>query len=265
MHRHDAVTNKGDLWILELDRNQTTRLTFDGNHNFAPIWSPDGTRVVYASARKGNTNDLYQKLANGAAGEDLLLESADSKHPDDWSRDGRYILYESSTGAGNSDLFVLPTFGDKKPIPFANTPFVERKGRFSPDGKWIAYTSNESGADQVYIQPFPPNGGKWQISTKGGFEPRWRSDGKELYYINSTVDPKILGVGIKWTSIPEPGPPQELVSLPVASYGVDDANQYVASADGQKFLTIRDIRDTNDVPGSGTIMVLINWLANLRQ
>ena len=166
MHRHDSATNKGDLWILELDRNQTTRFTFDGNHNFAPIWSPDGTRVVYASARKGNTDDLYQKLANGAAGEDLLLESPGSKHPDDWSKDGRYILYESSAGPTNSDLFVLPTFGDKQPIPFAKTPFNERKGRFSPDGKWIAYTSNESGADQVYIQPFPPNGGKWQISTK---------------------------------------------------------------------------------------------------
>jgi hypothetical protein len=114
----------------------------------------------------------------------------------------------------------------------------------------------------VYIQPFPPTGGKWQISTKGGFEPRWRSDGKELYYINSTVDPKIIGLGIKWTSIPEPGPPQEVVSLSVASYGVDDANQYVASGDGQKFLAIRDL---NDGPGSGTITVLINWLANLRQ
>src|SRR6185369_4635235 len=103
MHRHDAASNKGDLWILELDRNQTTRLTFDGNHNFAPIWSPDGSRVVYASTRKGNTSDLYLKQANGAAGEELLVESPDSKHPDDWSKDGRYILYESSTAARTSD------------------------------------------------------------------------------------------------------------------------------------------------------------------
>jgi Tol biopolymer transport system component len=263
VHRHDNSGGGGDLWIIEPDRNLTTRFTFGDSHYYGPIWSPDATKIVYSSAKTSHAADLYQKLSSGAASEELLLNTPNDKHAVDWSRDGKYILYESiNAETKTDDLWVLPTFGDKKPIPFLTSPFHERRGRFSPDGKWIAYTSNESGQDQIYIQPFPPNGGKWQVSTSGGFEPRWRADGKELYYINSRTEAKLMAVTVKWSSTPEFMPPQEVLVLGNAGYGVDDANQYVVSADGQKFLLVRDIAGPT---GGGSIEILFNWLAGLKK
>jgi WD40-like Beta Propeller Repeat len=262
VHRHDNTGGGGDLWIIEPDRNLTTRFTFGDSHYFGPIWSPDAAKIVYSSAKTSHPADLYQKLSTGAAREELLLSTPEDKHAVDWSRDGKYILYESVGAQTRTDLWVLPTFGDKKPIPFLNTPFIERKGRFSPDGKWIAYTSNESGQDQIYLQPFPPNGGKWQVSTSGGFEPRWRADGKELYYISSQTEAKVMAVAVKWSATPELAPAQEIMAIGNAGYGVDDANQYVVSPDGQKFLFVRDIAQTT---GGGSIDVLVNWLAGLKK
>jgi eukaryotic-like serine/threonine-protein kinase len=260
-HRHDNAKNGGDIWITELERGLTTRFTFDGSHNFGPIWSPDGSSIVYSSAKDGTAVNLYTKAASGAAKEELLLETSEAKQADDWSRDGKYIVYEVVSSQSGRDLWVLPLSGDRKPIPFLKTPFNERKGRFSPDGKWIAYTSNESGQDQIYIQPFPPNGGKWQISTNGGSEPRWRGDGKELYYVNAT-NSQLMAVAIKWSSIPEPDTPREIIPVQFGYLGVDAANQYVVTADGMKFIMQSSRQQlTGPVP----ITVLVNWLAALKK
>jgi Tol biopolymer transport system component len=164
-----------DVWILESTRSN--RFTFDPADDRITIWSPDGARVVFASKRKGRFG-LYQKSTSGTGGEDVLLESADPKFPNSWSLDGRSILYWSNQNSG--DLMVLPLAGDRKPFPFLSTPFNEEQGVFSPDGKWVAYASNESGRFEVYVRPLAGPGGQWRISPGGGNSPRWRADGKDL-------------------------------------------------------------------------------------
>ena len=259
-HRHDAKTGKGDIWIMELDRRLSTRFTFDNAHSLAPIWSADGSHITYVSAKDGSVADIYQKLASGAANEELLLKTTENKQTLDWSRDNRFILYQATGPQTGFDLWVLPLAGDRKPEPFLKTQFNESKGRFSPDGKWIAYTSDESGRDQVYIQPFPATGGKWQISTAGGLEPQWRGDGKELFYLSSqSQDAKLMAVPLKWTSVPEAGTPQELFSMPTGNLGVDNTNHYSVTADGQRFLVQDSTADGSQRPES--ITVLVNWLA----
>ena len=170
----------GDIWVFDLSRGTPTRFTFDPAIDDNPIWSPDGSRIVFASGRDGVVRNLYVKSSGGAGQDELLLKTDGSKFPTDWSRDGKYILYTELKSS--PDVWVLPLSGDKKPMPFLNTPFSENRARFSPDGRWIAYTSDESGVGQIYVQSFPPSGGKWQISATGGVEPHWRGDGRELFY-----------------------------------------------------------------------------------
>ena len=264
-HRHDDTTKGGNIWTIEPARDITTRFTFTDWHDTAPIWSPDASRVVFSSVRESNIADLYEKGAAGAGNDELLLTTSESKRPLDWSRDGRFILFQSGQRAGRPglDLWVLPTFGDRKPTPFLRTPFNERWARFSPDGTWIAYVSDESSREEVYIQPFPPSGGKWQISTTGGTEPRWRRDGGELFYISDTRagDGKMMAVPIKLTSKPETGAPEELFSVQRA-LGTDTANRYAVSDDGQRFLV--NSPQVNVTPEQ-QIVALINWTASLKQ
>src|SRR5436190_17529307 len=144
-----------------------TRFTFDTAIDLRPVWSPDGSRVVITSNRKG-VNNLYWKLSSGTGADELLLESDQGKAATGWSFDGRFLLFRSNDPQTGFDLWVLPVSGDKKPFPFLKTAFAEREGQFSSDGKWIAYQSNESGRAEIYVQPFPGPGGKFQISTNGG-------------------------------------------------------------------------------------------------
>src|SRR5262249_23266240 len=147
-----------------------------------PVWSPDGNRVVYASVSKGK-GDLYQKLATGSGNDELILKSDQDKIPSDWSSDGRFLIFRSMDPKTIQDLWILPLSGDRKPTPFLQTPFQEAIARFSPDGKWVTYQSNESGHTEIYVQPFPPTGGKWQVSVNGGTISNWRGDGKELFFM----------------------------------------------------------------------------------
>ncbi len=181
--RPEPQSGNPDIWLIELARGTLTRFTFVPSVNISPIWSPDGSRIVFSANRDGPMN-LYQRAASGAGNDEALLKSDDSKAPNDWSADGRFILYQNLDPKTNWDLWVLPLSGEQKPFPFLETDFDERQGRFSPDGKWIAYTSNASGEWQVYVQSFPASGGKWQVSTNGGAQPQWRRDGKELFYLS---------------------------------------------------------------------------------
>lgn len=135
--------------------------------------------------------DLYQKAANKSGSEEVLLQSTDNKRPNSWSPDGRFILYDSSLN--NGDLMLLPLTADRKPFPFLSTLFNEQQGAFSPNGKWVAYQSNESGRFEIYVRAFPGPGGEWQASTEGGLSPRWRADSKELYYLSP--DARLMAVG----------------------------------------------------------------------
>ena len=179
----DQSGRNRDIWLYDVARSLKTRLTFDPADELALIWSPDGSRVVFNSRRKGQL-DLYQKAADGSGTEDVLLEDNRQKYPVSWSADGKFILYVSTGGPTGNDLFVLPLSGDRKPIPFVNTQFGEAQGAFSPDGRWVAYGSNESGRNEVYVAPFPGPGGKRQVSTAGGAQPRWRRDGTEIFYFD---------------------------------------------------------------------------------
>jgi Tol biopolymer transport system component len=200
----DQKFRNNDVWIIDIQRGLKTRFTFDPAADNNPVWSPDGEKIVFSSTRKG-IGDLYIKSASGATSEEVLYESSERKLPTDWSPDGRFLAYHV---AGKSlDIWMMPmeTNGQrsgKSPFPFLATEFNEFQAVFSPDGHWIAYTSDESGQAEVYVRPFPGPGGKFQVSSEGGRNPVWRRDGKEMYYI-SLNDSKMMSAGIaeKGTSV----------------------------------------------------------------
>jgi len=245
-----AITRRplgsGDIWMQEGTR--TSRFTFDPADDRYSIWSPEGARVVFASARK-EAFDLYQKPANRSGSEEILLQSADDKRPNSWSPDGRFILYNSSQNDG--DLMVLPLTGGRKPFPFLSTPFNEQQGTFSPDGKWVAYQSNESGRNEIYVRPFPGPGGQGQVSTGGGISPRWRADGKELYYVAPDLKLMAAAVVAQGTTF-TPGPPEALFQTHIV--GSVNKQQYDVSRDG-RFLVNTDLESTSTEP----IHLLLNW------
>jgi len=175
-------TSRSDIWLYDLARGLKTRFTFNPAAERVAIWSPDGSRITFSSDRKGHF-DIYQKDAAGVGSEKLLLESNTDKHPTSWSPDGKFILYHRLDPKTKVDLWVLPLSEGSKPFPFLQTEFTEFSGQFSPDGRWIAYTSDESQRNELYVAPFPGPGAKRRISTLGGQQPRWRADGRELFYL----------------------------------------------------------------------------------
>jgi len=189
-----------DIWVYEWERDGLTRLTFAGELNENPIWTPDGQRIAYSSQEKGGTINLWWIRADGAGDAQRLTESKSLHYAGSWRPDGKVLAFsQQSPGATAFDILTLPIEGDEKsgwkpgdPKPFVNSAFSEREPAFSPDGRWLAYESNESGSYEVYVRPFPGPGGKWQISTGGGVFPEWFRNGKELFY--RTPDSKIIVV-----------------------------------------------------------------------
>jgi len=183
---------------------------------------------------------LYRKLANGAGSEELIVQSSQVTLPTDWSSDGRFILYRDTDPKNGLDLWALPTSGEKKPIPVATTSNEERDGQFSPDVRWVAYSSNVSGRSEIYVQPFPGPGGRVPVSTNGGAQPRWRHDGKEIFYI--APDNSLVSVPIKISASGdsiEPGTPGTLFRTRIfGNVILGGKQQYAVSRDGQRFLAI---------------------------
>jgi eukaryotic-like serine/threonine-protein kinase len=251
-----TVNGNQDIWMLDVASGSVTRFTFDAGLDFSPLWSPDGSRVVFSSSRSG-VFDLYVKSATGAGTEELLLATPDNKFPVDWSSDGRSLLFVSNNPEKGYDLWGLSVDDPQaRPVPVVSTPFDERDGQFSPDGKWIAYQSNESGRLEVYAQPFPGTGGRWQISTGGGAQVRWRGDGNELFYLS--LDGRLLAVPLRYGAGPaiEAGAPTTLFT-PRLGRGVQTSNrqQYIVSADGQRFLMNATIEDATRTP----VTMVLNW------
>ena len=241
------------IWVASLMRGTLSRLTFGPGMDTLPIWSPDGKSVVFASNRAG-AFDLYRKASSGAGEEQLLLKSNADKYASDWSRDGRQLLYYSPGAQGDFDLWVL---SDGKATPFLQTRFDERNARFSPSGRWIAYASNETGSYEVYVVPYPPvAGAKWQISTTGGVQPRWRADERELFYLST--DGRVMAVPIRGTAGFEHGEPQQLFQTRLdPSVLINDRN-YDVAADGERFVVTTPLGTT--VP----MTVVVNWTGSLR-
>ncbi len=272
-HRHDG--NGGDIWVTDLSRSTTSRFTFDASQeNSSPIWSPDGTRIVYGSFRNGKSG-LYQKLANNAGTEERLVESDATTLPVSWSPDGNLIVYQVQDPKTFSDLWVLPLSGDRKPSALLHTPFGKGFGQISPEGKWLAYQSTETGRSEVYVQPFPSGAGKWQISTNGGLLPRWRRDGRELFYPTQLSGGKMMAVDIKSSgSTFEAGSPKELFDLtPYINFNITHSGirpgagpyyTYAVSADGQRFLIPHP--PSSDISSlTMPIAVVENWAAGLKR
>jgi serine/threonine protein kinase len=249
-----------DIFLQDLSRGNATRLTFDPETDGTPVFSPDETQVVFQSNRLGK-NGFYTKSASGAGTEQPLMSDENGAYPDSWSRDGKYLLYERNGGTRTKvDLWVLPMTGEAKPFPYLETPFEEAHAQFSPDGRWIAYASNESGRPEVYIQSFPIGGGKWQISTTGGDQPQWRADGKELFYI--APDRSLMAVTIADGTTMEVGRPAVLFQTIVPVSGItDDRNNYVPSRDGQRFL-VNALADTGNLQ---PLIMVLNWAGELKR
>jgi Tol biopolymer transport system component len=253
----NRTVDNQEIWIAESARGILRRFTFDPSAEQMPAWSPDGKWVAYSSNRKSMFN-LYRKPANGPGSEELLLETADNKFPMGFSPDGRYLLYRSTAPGPNWDLWVLPLVGDRKPFPIVQTPSQEMMAEFSPDEHWIAYQSNESGQYEIYVQPFPDPGTRVQISTTGGSQPRWRRDGKELFYV--ALDGHMMAARMSL------GPNRQLDALsaserlfmtrvaggPVPS---PQKQQYAVSPDGQRFL----INSRTEETATSPITLVLNW------
>jgi serine/threonine protein kinase/Tol biopolymer transport system component len=254
--RVDSQTTGTDLWLI--DQQRETRFTFEPANEQSPVWSPDGSQIAFSSSRSGSF-DIYVKSSSGAGDQELLFQSNNSKGPNDWSMDGRFILFTELDAKTNSDLWVLPLFGDRKPFVFLQTPFFEGGGRFSPNGRWIAYSSNESGGNQVYVRPFPPAGGQWMVSTNGGSQPRWRSDDKELFYF--AADRKLMAVDVKEDNGTLVfGSPKPLFEMR-AVIQIPGSSLYDATGDGQRFLVITPVEESSPSP----FTVVLNWTAGLKK
>jgi dipeptidyl aminopeptidase/acylaminoacyl peptidase len=210
---------------------------------------------------------LFEKPANGAADEQPLLVTALDKAPQDWSLDGRLLLYSVSDPKTRSDLWALPLTGDRKPFPVLQTGFEEVQGQFSPDGRWIAYASNDTGRYEIYVRPFPGPSGKFPISTGGGVYPRWRRDGRELFYVAS--DNKLMAVSIPVTTDARtlnPGAPVALFStrLAIGSNvvvgGYNSKPQYAVSSDGRFLMNV-----TAEEVAPSPITLVLNWSGELKR
>jgi WD40 repeat protein len=255
----DILTATGrDIWVIDVERAVSARISFDPGSDWTATWSPDGSRLAYASSRLDKTR-IYLKSSTGAGTETELPSETDAI-PVHWSRDNKYIVYSRSRGSSGYDTWLALPSGEGKPVPYLESPFDKMQVRISPDGRSAAYATNESGAYQIVVQTFPdPNGGKWPISAAGGIEPKWRHDGKELYYL--AMDGKLMAVPIARTgSSFKAGRPEALfqtsIALNRAQPGRD--RRYDVAPDG-RFLIVTPAVTPTSMP----ISVVVNWQAGL--
>jgi eukaryotic-like serine/threonine-protein kinase len=255
--RTDSQTGTNDIWLFDLTRNGvSSRFTTDPAGDSYPVWSPDAKRIVWGSVRTGSWS-LYEKSASGGGSEEVILASVEEKVPDDWSRDGQFIVYESFNSKTKWDLSIFRT-ADKTTSPLLQSDFNERQAQFSPDGKYIAYTSDKSGSAAVYVQTFPLSGSEWRISTGIGAQPRWGRDGRELFYIGP--DRKLMVAEVKLAPSFQVGVPKPLFDTRVPTI-TDFRNHYVVTSDGQRFL----INSMTEERGSTPIDIVKNWTALLKR
>jgi len=244
-----------DVWIHDLERGVASRFTFDPGYDVTPIWSPDGSRIVFSSNRSEGSAALYWKDASGAGAAELLLQAEADIYSSDWSSDGSFLAYNEQNPETSWDIWALPMGGVGKPFPVLQSGFAEVRPRFSPDGRWLVYNSNESGDMEIYVTQFPGPGGKWQVSTNGGTEPRWSADGTEIFYLDAAQD--LVTVPVTTSPTFKAGLPEKLFEARLFPYV--GRNRYLVTDDGQRFLTLSPISGESVRP----ISVVLNWTAGI--
>lgn len=249
----DPQTRTRDIYVIDIARNTSSRLTFDPGEDQYPIWSADGRRISWNSNRDGGVTAIYQKLASGVGEDELLLKSDAPISPSSWSPDGRFLLYNRTDPKTGNDIWVLPTEGERKPYVFLQTPFSESAPRFSPDGKFVTYVSQDQGRSEVFVQTFPASGNRWQISNNGGRASAWRSDGKEIFFVSA--ENKLMSVDVTTGDGFEVGIPKPLFDLmPLGAVSFGNVN-FAPSLDGKQFL----LTHQRETVGTLQYVVVQNW------
>ncbi len=241
----DPISGNTHIWLYEIARSIWTRLTFDPYNYRWPIWSPDGRTIVYL-----RESSLWQKASSGEGSEELLFKSVNTLFPEDWSADGKFIAYTTNGPNTQTDIWVLPmsAASERKPFLFLQSKFREEYAAFSPDGRWIAYQSDVTGVMEIYIRPFPGPGGSKQVSAAGGGLPRWRQDGKEIFFAGFNTNILAADIKLSETTV-EIGAVRSLIQFNGVSENFD------VSSDGKKFLVVT--RGENI--GSSALTLVVNW------
>ncbi len=251
----DPATKTRDIWLFDLARGTGRRLTFDPADDASPIWSSDGQGLIFTSNRKGS-RDIWQKPASGAHDEELVLTSDAQMFVDDRTRDGRYLIFGSLSPGQTREEWAFPLLGDHKPFAVLRGPGFVQGAWVSPNERWIAYASDESGRLEIYVQSFPRAGGRWQISTEGGIEPSWSPSGKELFYLHLN---KLMAVDVTGgTDQFESGTPHVLFE---AAFGNTLRNAYAIAPDGKRFLVNARVENTDSLP----MTVVLNWHSGVKR
>jgi hypothetical protein len=261
-----------DIWVWDLVRKTMTRLTFDKGSDMQPVWTPDSKQVLFYSAREGKFGGIFRKNADGTGEEQKLVAAPDRQlYPWDLSGDGKTVVVLDTPDANTrGDISMLSMEGDHARKPLLNNPdYVEVQPRLSPDGKWMAYVSNESGQGEIYVRPFPEvNKGRWQVSTKGGVSPLWAPNGRELFYFGED-DSSVTAVAVETVQAFSAGTPRKLFSLsPYLGGGNTAGTPWDIHPDGKRFLMMKRPASTGTAPAAAAprkINIVLNWLEELKQ
>jgi Tol biopolymer transport system component len=252
----NTTAGSADIWVHDLKRGTTSRFTFGPRVNGYPVWSPDSRGIVYTTAPGGGVYDVNEKPASGTGVPEPILHGISmTTVAYDWSADGKFLVFSERAEKTKDDLWLMPMQGDRKPIPFLNSPATEAQGQFSPDGNWMAYRSDESGRNEIYVQHVPINGMKYHISSTGGTDPRWARNGKELFYL--TFDGRMMVVPVKTGATFELGEVRTLFeNVPFALSSTALMFTFQPSSDGQRFLALLQTQGEASAP---PITVITNW------
>ena len=246
-----------DIWLLDVDRDAASRFTFNRWLDISPVWSPDGETVVFSSSRAGRF-ELFRRASGGGAEEARMFSGAAPVYADDWSRDGKYLVYSNELPGRSWDLGLLEV-ATSRAMPLASSQYDEYQGRISPDGRWLAFTSNETGQPEVYVRPFPTGSANVLISTGGGSEPVWRGDGEEMFYL--APDGTLMAVRVTMVAGRiEPARPHVLFRTRIPGRSLRNGSTYAATADGQRFL-ITTASAENELRA---ITVIVDWPHGVR-
>jgi Tol biopolymer transport system component len=253
----DNGSQNTDVWMYGLQRASTKRLTFDQAIDAMPVWSPDGARVIFSSSRQ-HVFDMYMKNADGAQEEQLVLHSGADDFPTDWSRDGKHVLYIQGRDAW-WDLWSV-SLPELKSRLFLRSSSTIKNGQFSPDGRWVAYASNEAGKSEIYVTSFPEARGKWQVSTGGGEQPRWAGNGREIFFLspggNLMAAPVQTGAGF------DVGTPVALFQASAREIAANSEQaMYDVDQTGQRFLINTSVKNGTTQP----LSIVLNWNAGVKQ